>query len=449
MRRHPLSVLGLILVTLSATLFLFVFLLDLFGMHTNPYVGIVFFLILPGIVVLGLVLIPVGMALERRRRAGPAGARSWPRIDLNDSSHRRAVTIAATVTMASLLIVSLAAYRGIEFMDSTVFCGQVCHTVMQPEFTAYQDGPHSKVKCVECHIGAGASWFVRSKLSGARQVLAVARQSYATPVGTPVHNLRPARDTCEQCHWPEKFHGDKVEVVREYANDEANSEAVTRLLVHVGGGSERLGIASGIHWHMNVANDIEYVATDAKRQVIPYVLLKDRQGNVREYKVAGTSDQDLAKGERRRMDCMDCHNRPSHPFSASPERAVDAAIAVGEIPRTLPFARRESVEALKVGFTDATTAERELSERLRAFYGKNYPAVASSRGTEVDQLVRTVQRLYGRNVFPAMKVSWGTHENNLGHMDSPGCFRCHDDNHKTADGRVIRQDCDLCHQIQQ
>jgi len=344
--------------------------------------------------------------------------------------------------------VSLAAYKGIEFMDSPQFCGQVCHTVMEPEFTAYQDGPHSRVRCVDCHIGPGAPWFVKSKLDGTRQVVAVLRGTYSRPIASPVHNLRPARDTCETCHWPEKFHGDKLEVIREYANDEKNTESVTRLAVHVGGGSERLGVASGIHWHMNVANEIEYVATDAKRQVIPYVRLKDRQGNVREFRIAGVTDDQLARGERRRMDCMDCHNRPSHPFSASPERAVDSAIARGEIPRTLPFARRQAVETLKIDYPSRPAAEAEIARRLREFYGQNYAPLVEARGSELDQLVRAAQRLYGRNVFPAMKVTWGAHENNLGHTDAPGCFRCHDDQHKTADGRLIKQDCDLCHDIQ-
>jgi NapC/NirT cytochrome c family protein len=447
--RNPLSLAGAVIVTFSATIFLFVFLLDLFGMHANPYMGIVFFLILPGFFMAGLVLIPLGIYLERRRRSRGLPPRTWPRIDLNEPGHRRAATIVAVLTIVNILIVSLAAYRGLEFMDSPQFCGQVCHTVMQPEFAAYQDGPHSKVRCVECHIGPGASWFVKSKLDGTRQVIAVMRGTYSRPIASPVHNLRPARDTCEQCHWPEKFHGDKVEVVREYANDEKNTESVTRLMVHVGGGSERLGIASGIHWHMNVANRIEYVATDEKRQTIPWVRLTDRQGNVREYKVADVTQEQIDRGERREMDCMDCHNRPSHPFSASPDRAVDGAMARGEIARDLPFARREAVEALRVAYPDQDAADRQIAERLRGFYGKNYAALAASHGNELDQFVRAAQRLYGRNVFPKMSVGWGTHENNLGHVDSPGCFRCHDDNHKTADGRVIRQDCDLCHEIQQ
>jgi hypothetical protein len=448
MKRHPLSVTGVALVTLSAVVFLFVFLLDVFGLHTNPYLGIVFFLILPAFFVLGLLLIPLGVMLERRRRSRGLEPHHWPRLDLNNPAHRRGVLIVAALSLVNVLIVSLAAYRGIEFMDSPQFCGQVCHAVMEPEFVAYQEGPHSRVRCVDCHIGPGAPWFVKSKLDGTRQVIAVIRGSYSRPIASPVHNLRPARDTCEQCHWPEKFHGDKVEVIREYANDDKNTESVTRLMVHVGGGSERLGIASGIHWHMNVANKIEYVATDGTRQVIPFVRLEDRQGNVREYRIAGVTEDQIARGERRRMDCMDCHNRPSHPFSPSPERAVDGAIARGEIPRTLPFARREAVETLKIAYPDRPTAEREIDQRLRSFYGQNYASLVPAHGGEIDQLVRAAQRLYARNVFPAMKVTWGTHENNLGHTDAPGCFRCHDDQHKTPDGRVIRQDCDLCHDIQ-
>jgi NapC/NirT cytochrome c family, N-terminal region len=449
MRRHPVSFLGVALATLSAVVFLFVFLLDMFGLHQNPYLGIVFFLVLPAFFVLGLLLIPLGWYLDRRRRLRGLEQRHWPRLDLNNPSHRRFVLIVASLTIVNVLIVSLAAYRGLEFMDSPQFCGQVCHSVMEPEFVAYQEGPHSRVRCVDCHIGPGAPWFVKSKLDGTRQVIAVMRGTYSRPIASPVHNLRPARDTCEQCHWPEKFHGDKVEVIREYANDEKNTESVTRLMVHVGGGSERLGIASGIHWHMNVANEIEYVATDEKRQTIPWVRLKDRQGTVREYRIAGATDDQIAKGERRRMDCMDCHNRPSHPFSPSPERAVDGAMARGEMPRTLPFARREAVDTLKVNYPDRATAERQIAERLRGFYGQNYASLAPAHGADIDQLVRAAQRLYARNVFPGMKVTWGAHENNLGHTDAPGCFRCHDDQHKTADGRVIRQDCDLCHDIQQ
>jgi len=351
------------------------------------------------------------------------------------------------LTMANVIIVSLAAYRGVEYMDSVQFCGQVCHEVMRPEFQAYQDGPHSRVSCVQCHIGPGASWFARSKISGLRQVIAVAGGTYSRPIPSPVQDLRPAREVCEQCHWPEKFHGDVIRRVSEFSNDEQSSESVTTLHVHVGGGSERTGTATGIHWHMNVANEIEYITTDDKRQVIPYVRLKDQLGNVREYVAEGVTPEELARGERRRMDCMDCHNRPSHPMAATAERAVDEAIARGEIPTTLPFVRREAVRAVKVEYASQETAADSIASVLREFYRTQHNDVYMSRRPDVEKAVVASVALYRRNVFPAMNVRLGTYLNNIGHMDSPGCFRCHDDEHKTKDGKAIGQDCDTCHDI--
>jgi hypothetical protein len=427
-----------------------VFLADLFGLHTNPYLGIVFFLVLPGIFLLGLLLVPTGAWIERRRqrRGRQPSTPHWPRLDLNDSVQRRGAFLFLTLTLANVVIVSLAAYRGIEFMDSVQFCGQVCHTVMKPEFTAYQDSPHSRVTCVQCHIGAGASWFARSKISGTRQVLAVTFHTYSRPIASPVQNLRPARDTCEQCHWPEKFHGDKIVRVYEYAEDENNTESITTLQVHVGGGSERLGIAQGIHWHMNVANEVDYIATDDKRQVIPWVRVKDRFGNVREYAAEGIKPEDLAKGERRRMDCMDCHNRPSHPMAATPERAVNTLMARGDIPKTLLFARREIVKALKASYPTQEQAAEGISRTLRDFYRSQYPAQYMSRRQDVEKAVNAATDIYRRNVFPEMSVTFGTYANNIGHMDFPGCFRCHDDNHKSKDGKQIGQDCETCHTIE-
>ena len=440
----------MVLTSVSAVLFLIVFLADLFGFHTNPYLGILFFLVLPGIFLFGLALIPIGAWVERRRRArGKAPSElHWPRIDLNDPVQRRAAVLMFALTMANLVIVSLAAYRGVEYMDSVAFCGQVCHTVMKPEFVAYQDGPHSRVTCVECHIGSGASWFARSKLSGTRQVFAVAFNTYSKPIPSPVENLRPARDTCEQCHWPEKFHGDTIQRKVEYADDAENTETVTTLRVHVGGGSERLGVATGIHWHMNVANRVEYIATDDRRQVIPWVRITDQSGKVREYVVEGVKPEDLRSGERRLMDCMDCHNRPSHPMAASAERAVDEVIARGEIPRSLPFVRRETVKALKAGYPNEAAALDAIARSLRDFYRTEHEPVYMARRQEVERAVTAAQTIFQRNVFPEMNVGFGTYPNNIGHMDFPGCFRCHDDSHKAADGKTITQDCESCHTIE-
>jgi hypothetical protein len=452
MTRHPLSIVGSVLATLSAFLFIFVFLIDALGLHSNPYFGLMFFVVLPIIFVIGLLMIPLGILFERRRREQGLPPRRMPTIDLGNPLHQRRIVIFLALTFVNVMIVSLAAYRAVEYMDTPQFCGQVCHTVMEPEFTAHRDGAHSQVSCVECHVGSGAQSYLYYKLNGARQLVHLVTNNYPRPIPSPVFNLRPARETCQMCHTAEKFHGDKVAVVPDYASDEANTNNSTKMTLHVGGGRPEFGMGAGIHWHSNPQNEIEFVATDEQRQQIPYVRLKDATGTVREFRAPGVTDAQIAAGERRRMDCVDCHNRPTHAFFASPERAVDAAFARGAMPGDLPFARREAVAALKATYPDAAAADRAIAERLRAFYAEagEPPAKSGSggRGPKVEQLVRAAQFLYTRSVFPKMNVTWGTHPDNLGHTDAPGCFRCHDGEHKTADGQEIRQDCEMCHAIE-
>jgi hypothetical protein len=316
---------------------------------------------------------------------------------------------------------------------------------MEPEWAGYQDGSHARVVCVQCHIGPGAPWFVMSILSGLRQVYAVTFNTHSRPIPSPVHDLRPARDTCEQCHWPEKFHGDKVRVIREYGDDEANTESATTLRMHIGGIAPGVGVASGIHWHVSEANRIEYIATDDKRQVIPWVRLTDGRGKDIVYRAEGVTDEQLAQGERRTLDCVDCHNRPAHTFAWSAERAVDDAITAGAIDRTLPFARRQTVAAIKAPYASKDEALRGIADALTSYYRAN-PAGATPEA--VAKAVDAARRLYLRNVFPTMNVGWGTYVNNIGHQVFPGCFRCHDDQHTSKDGKSIPQDCSLCHTME-
>jgi hypothetical protein len=289
---------------------------------------------------------------------------------------------------------------------------------------------------------------VKSKVSGARQLYAVAFNTHSRPIPSPVTDLRPARDTCEECHWPEKFHGDKIRAFREYASDETNTESVTVMRIHVGGGSESVGRVKGIHWHTSRSNTIEYIATDDKRQVIPYVKLTTPDGKVKEWVAAGVSADALAKGDRRHMDCMDCHNRPSHQFLASAERAVDLAIARGEIDRTLPFVRREGVRLLKARYPDQPAAFAAIKAEVSAFYAKTPGDGLAAKKAAIERSADALQRLYGRSVFPSMNVGFGTYTSNLGHNDFPGCFRCHDDSHTAKDGSTISQDCELCHTME-
>jgi hypothetical protein len=314
---------------------------------------------------------------------------------------------------------------------------------MEPQYVAHQLGPHARVACVECHVGPGVRPLVAAKLAGTHQLFDVLANRVPRPIPPPPHLISPTRDTCEQCHWPERVAGDRLRVIREYANDEANTETATVLQLHVGGGSAALGAGSGIHWHMNIANQIDYIATGAPGTTIPYVRVTDQSGHVREYVVDGTTPQALAGGMRRTMDCTDCHSRPSHTFQPSPQRAVDTAIAQNAIPRRLPFVRREAVAAASGTYADRDAAFAAIESHLRGFY--NGRTVAAR---DVERAIGGTQAAWAGNVFPAMRVTWGTYANQLGHIDAPGCFRCHDDEHKSKDGRVISQDCELCHALQ-
>ncbi len=446
--RNPITIAGAILTTVSALLFMAFVVLDLLGVQTNHYLGIVFVVAIPGLFVLGLIVMPLGIWRERRRlqRGMAPSLKWWPRIDLNSRRVRIIAFAIVVLTPVNVLIVSVAGYKAVEVSDSVVFCGATCHTVMQPEYTAYQNGPHARVKCVDCHIGEGAGWFVKAKISGARQVLAVMRNTYSRPIDSPVHNLRPAGDTCENCHWPAKFHGDKLETIHDYADDEANTESVTSLRLRIGG-RDGGGRAGGIHWHVAAENAIEYVALDKDRQNIGWVRQSTPQGGVVEYRAEGVTDADLASGERRRMDCIDCHNRPSHVFARSVERGVNSVLATGGAPKDLPFLKREAVAALKVDYGSQEEASVAIDRSLTEFYKKQYPDTWTKRQADITRTVASMQDLYKRNIFPSMKVTWGFHPDNRGHMEFPGCFRCHDDAHKSKDGKVIRQDCELCHEV--
>jgi hypothetical protein len=414
----------------------------------HPYVGLLVYLILPGIFVLGLLLIPIGIWIRRRSlRASGELPGVFPAIDLKLPVVRRTLEYVAVATVLNLMIVGTASYRGVEYMDSTSFCGKTCHTVMDPEYTAYQNSPHSRVACVECHIGPGAGWFVRSKLSGLRQVVAVTFHTYSRPIPSPVKYLRPARETCEQCHWPQRFTGDKFLVNTSYKEDEKNTPQTDVLLLKVGGRTWQGSV--GIHGH-HLADGarIRYISTDPERQTIPVVDYTDEQGKTTEFvstDTKPTKDQ-LDKGEHRVMDCVDCHNRPTHAFDL-PENAVDKQMSIGRISPELPFIRKKAVEVLKVNYSARDVAEGSIKEELNTFYRTNYSQIYLTRRTLVEQAGEEVAKIYLRNVFPDMRLTWGSHPNNLGHNDSPGCFRCHDGSHTSADGQTITNDCSACHQV--
>src|ERR1035437_3568979 len=445
---NPISLTGVVLVTTATVLWVFLLPTLLAHETANPYLGIPAFLMLPGVFVLGLVLIPVGIMLRRRsRRLQGLTVTSIPELRLDSPELRKLLGFVAVASIANVIIAGQFGYSAINYMDTGQFCGLTCHNVMQPEYTSWVESPHARVACAECHIGPGASWFVKSKLSGVGQVFAVAFDSYPRPIPTPVANLRPARETCEHCHWPARFSGDQFVVRTSYGADEGNQPASTVLLMKVGGRNWRGSL--GIHGvHVDGTSKMVYTSTDQQRQAIPRVIYTAADGKVTVYNStsAKATPADLARGEERAMDCVDCHSRPTHAFQL-PERAVDGAMERGQISPQLPFIKREAVAALKRSYPDRDTAVREIGASLDKFYQTNYPQVHGSSAEKLMSASEGVQAIYLKNIFPEMKVAWGTHPNNLGHTDFPGCFRCHDGDHTSADGRSIPNDCATCHDL--
>jgi hypothetical protein len=440
---NPISLVGVVLTTTGAILWLFLLPTMLSGSTSHPYLGIATFLILPIVFFLGLALIPLGIWLRKRRerKLGLTPATAVV-LDLKNPQFRRLAAFFLATTAANVVIGAQYTYRAVTYMESVSFCGQTCHTVMQPEFTAYQNSPHSRVDCVACHIGAGANWFVKSKLSGSWQVVSVTFNLYPRPIPTPVENLRPARETCEQCHWPQKYGADRIRVIDHYAEDEQNTNTKTVLLMRIGGGKQTRGI-HGVHLGPGVV--IRYGHTDRQRQDIPWVEYRDGKGQVTEYWAGGKPLGNDKKMEIRTMDCMDCHNRPSHAFEM-PERALDHALSAGEAPTDLPFLKKEALALLKRDYPSHEAATQAIREGLERFYREKYPDLFAKRKGDVERAAQAVAAIHNRNVFPSMRVRWGIYPNNIGHTDFPGCFRCHDDNH-TAGERKISQDCNSCHQM--
>jgi len=437
--RNWISRTGIFIVTAATVFFLFLLPTMLSGAVSHPYLGILNFMILPGIFISGLVLIPLGIYIDRRR-GGPRilepNERSWSHPLL-----RQLVVFIGGATVINIVIFSQLTYRAVHFMDSTAFCGGACHQVMQPEFASYKNAAHSRVDCVQCHIGPGAAWELKAKISGIRQVFKVMFNSYSRPTPAPVHDLRPARDTCEACHWPQKSGNDRVRVISKYADDAANSVTKSVLLMRIGGGHLKKGIHGA---HLEAGVTIRYRPADEKRQTIPWVEWSRAGEAPRIYLAAGAKMEEIEKLPIREMDCVDCHNRPAHSHDM-PEAAVDRALAEGRIDASLPFAKKTGVEILKTVYKQG--AEREVVTAFTAYYRSKYPTVFAKEKTAIEHSAASLLAIYSRNIFPDMKVTWGTYPNNIGHSDFPGCFRCHDDDHKAGESKTIAQDCSSCHEL--
>lgn len=445
--RNWISLAGAVLVAGSIFAFILLFVLDTFARVSNPYVGILTYIVAPGFFAMGLGLVVFGGLWTRWHRAKVRGWAPELHIDLRRRRDRRLLALFIGGAIVFLLVTSVLSYHTYHYTESVQFCGQTCHQIMEPEYVTYSHGPHARVACAECHIGSGATWYVKSKLSGSYQLYATAMNKYPRPVATPIKNLRPAQETCEQCHWPKKFVGNLDRTYNYFLADETNTPYSIRLTMKVGGGDPGNGPVGGIHWHMTVGQKVEYIAAklekgvwvnDETRQKIPWVRSTDGQGVVTEYRTKQFTNA-IDGFTVRTVDCMDCHNRPAHRYQ-TPEAAVNLAMSSGKIDPGLAWIKTNAVDVLIKGYTNSDQALQNIATVL----DKKYPG-----DKRVKPAIAAVQQIYKDNFFPAMKASWKVYPDNIGHMNWDGCFRCHDGEHKTFDKKrsIKADDCNSCHTI--
>jgi nitrate/TMAO reductase-like tetraheme cytochrome c subunit len=439
--RNWLSLAGMVLCVSAAFAFILLFAVDLFAAHANPYMGILAYVVAPMFFFMGLALVLGGYFLETRRiRKGvPRKENEFVlNVDLSRKRDRRLMVGFVGGSLGFLLLTAFGSYETYHLMETNSFCGETCHTPMEPEYKAYQHSAHAQVDCVACHIGPGTTAYIRTKLNGVKQMYHQILGDYDRPIQILNPNLRLAQETCQTCHWSQKHFGDVPKTFRHYLADEENTPFTVQMILKVGGSDPVHGPVEGIHSHMNVSNKIEFIALDDQRQEIPWVRVTDANGKSTEYRTEKFTD-DISKHTIRTMDCMDCHNRPAHKF-LSPNDAVDQAMAMGRIDVSIPWAKSNIVKALAAPYSTREEAQQKIEESLRAEYKDD---------KRVDSLVAEALKIYATNFFPEMKADWRAHPDHIGHKDNNGCFRCHDGMHMASDGKtsIKGSDCNACHLI--
>lgn len=442
------SLSGAVIAVISLFMIAFLFIITSLFESGGSYIGLVIYIVLPAFLVAGLILIPIGMLINFKRSADRKEKKQLF-IDLNLASHRNATLIFITGTIIFLFISALGSYEAFHYTESTEFCGTLCHSVMHPEYTAYLNSPHARVRCVECHVGSGADWYVKSKMAGLYQVYAITANVYPRPIPTPISNLRPARETCEECHWPQKFYPQKLRLEKHFLLDEKNTEWNISLLMKIGASHSSKGLSEGIHWHINPDVKVEFVSLDNKEQTIPWVKYTNNKTGEEKVYVDEESNFDISMLDTliiRKMDCIDCHNRPSHIYNP-PSIFVNSAISKGDIPQDLPEIKSLSMEICGENFKTMDSAKTYISNSIKEFYEENYPDLYENNFPLIEKAISGLQNEYSKNIFPEMNVKWDQYPNNIGHLNYNGCFRCHTESHISDEGLSISRDCNVCHLI--
>jgi hypothetical protein len=453
---HPLynwmSGIGAALGAVGLTAIAFLTFLDLIVAPHSGYSGLA---LLPpaGLVGIGLLLVVAGWLRERRRHARGRYSsfyRTWV-LDPWGIVRGRGiwfVPLAVAAGTFALFGAGAGTVGLVAVSESNTFCTEACHTVMGPEGTAYRDTAHSRIPCVECHVSAGPEGFLSAKLGGLRQLYALATNTVSRPIPTPIHGAIDDRKLCEGCHVPERDIGYVARTHTYFLSGENAEPERMVMMVKVGRGPNGLLPGEGVHYHMQIAAKVEFVARDGMRQEIAWVGVTDAQGKQREYQLASNplSDAERASLPVHTMGCIDCHSRPAHRF-ASAVGSINLALEGGLLSRDLPSIKEVAVEALDGGYETTPAAIEGIDQHVREYYQEEHPEVLEERAEAVDTSIAALVKIYRRTIFPEMKADWRAHPDNTGHLNSPGCFRCHNDGMVNVKGESIVADCTTCHTV--
>jgi len=455
--KGKMSMFGAIVVSILLPVLLSSLVFDALGLIENPYFGFLLYVVMLPLLVLGIVLLVLGSLFFPSREDIGAYTVEYLQEQFTRPGRytriRRHLYFTVAITLFFVIVVGVASYTSYQYTSSSQFCGLFCHNVMAPQYTAYKNSPHSRVSCVQCHLGKDADLAERSKFTGLKQLLAVAADSYPRPILSPIKALRPGRKTCEQCHLPEKFHGSRLYTKEHFRADEKNTRVRKVILMKVGSGDIQGTRAHGIHWHVSEAQQVFYRTADHDRNIVTEVRQREEgKKDVVYVRIHPEDDSTVSASDNpeksglRLMDCVDCHNRPTHIF-LSASQAIDSKLSDNTIPAYLPFIKRQALAAMTKDYPSQEVARVEISRALLGWYRANYSEMILNNPDVFERAIQGVVQAYNENVYPEMHVSWGTYKNNLGHQDGLGCFRCHGTLREVKTGKVISRDCELCHII--
>lgn len=442
---NNISAIGAILIVGSIIELILQFFILIFSNQSGYFLGVFLFVFAPINLFLGVILILTG--IKKKERTNKLKMQDGE-LDDEYISQRNALVVFIVGLGIFFIVIMIGNIKTMNFANSDAFCGEVCHSAMEPEFITYKNSKHDDVSCIHCHYNEDDDLLLKSKLAALRQITTILGGNYNLPLSTPSHTLRPIRSTCVHCHRPILFDPETIRLKEHYLVDEENSRWNINLVLKIGNEQTSEIFIKGIHWHVHPDNLVQYVSNNNKQE-IPWIRYINKTRNDTTLYIDNSSGFNLSyldTLEIWEMDCMDCHNRTSHNFMA-PSQFINQQLSLGNIYSSIPEIKSNLLEICEEIFPSIDSLKTFSSLYIKEFYKENYIEYYESNEKIIISSIDAFVDEYAKNIFPAMNVSWQSYSSNIGHLYYKGCFRCHNDLHKSEEGKILKRDCNLCHTI--